>query len=422
VRAGAVLTAADGVAVETPADLDAVFAAAGGRPVRLTFRDGGGTVERTVEPRAQLQVGYVPGEDEAADYGFEHLLGLVPVMTVADAADAVTEQGRRAGLEAGDIFASIDSVEYPSLVEGIRRIRANKGRTIPVVVLRRVGGVLERVPLEVHVSGRGRIGFAPSDSAGVSNVLALPPLAMRADKSAAAAAPPTADLVTAPGMRLVAVAGEPVADFAEIRSSLQRATSEAAEAGTGAVVPVTLALSLVGGDSPALERDWSLSAGEVSALHGLAWTPPFTSALFEPREVELRASGPGEAISLGLSETRRVLVTTYVTFARLFERTVKIEHLKGPVGIAHIGTLLADRGFVWVLFFMAVISVNLAVINFLPLPIVDGGQFLMLVYEQVRGRPVPIPVQNAVTMAGLLLIVSLFLIVTFNDVRNLLGF
>jgi regulator of sigma E protease len=71
---------------------------------------------------------------------------------------------------------------------------------------------------------------------------------------------------------------------------------------------------------------------------------------------------------------------------------------------------------------MALISINLAVINFLPLPIVDGGQFLFLVYEQIRGRPVPIPFQNAVTMAGLVLIASMFLIVTYNDISNLFGF
>jgi regulator of sigma E protease len=115
------------------------------------------------------------------------------------------------------------------------------------------------------------------------------------------------------------------------------------------------------------------------------------------------------------------MMQTYLTFARLFQGTVKIEHLKGPVGIAHIGTRLADRGMIWLLFFMALISINLAVINFLPLPIVDGGQFIFLLIEQVRGRPVPIQVQNAATIAGLVLIGSLFLIVTFNDIMGLFG-
>lgn len=112
---------------------------------------------------------------------------------------------------------------------------------------------------------------------------------------------------------------------------------------------------------------------------------------------------------------------TYLTFLRLFQGTVRVQHLKGPVGIAHLGTQVAERGFVWVLFFLALVSVNLAVINFLPLPIVDGGQFLMLAYEGLRRKPVPIVFQNVATLAGLALIGAVFLIVTFHDIRALFG-
>ena len=115
------------------------------------------------------------------------------------------------------------------------------------------------------------------------------------------------------------------------------------------------------------------------------------------------------------------MLQTYVTFARLFDGTVKVEHLQGPVGIAHIGTVVASRGFIWLLFFLALISVNLAVVNFLPLPIVDGGQFLMILYEQLRGRPLPIKVQEIVTIAGIVLIGAMFLMVTFNDVKRVFG-
>lgn len=112
---------------------------------------------------------------------------------------------------------------------------------------------------------------------------------------------------------------------------------------------------------------------------------------------------------------------TYLTFARLFDGTVKVEHLKGPIGIAHVGTHIIDRGVVWLLFFLALLSVNLAVINFLPLPIVDGGQFLFLCYEAIRGKPAPVGVQNFTALAGMLLIGAMFLIVTFNDVLRLFG-
>jgi len=167
---------------------------------------------------------------------------------------------------------------------------------------------------------------------------------------------------------------------------------------------------------------WRLSRAEISALHSLGWTSPPIADLFEPEQVTLRASSPSGALRMGLAETRRVMLTTYVTFLRLWQGSVKVEHLKGPVGIAHLGTLVAGRGLMWLLFFLALISVNLAVINFLPLPIVDGGQFLFILWEAIRGRPVPIAVQSAATVAGLVLIGCVFLIVTYNDIKNLIGF
>jgi regulator of sigma E protease len=99
---------------------------------------------------------------------------------------------------------------------------------------------------------------------------------------------------------------------------------------------------------------------------------------------------------------------------------VKIEHLKGPIGIAHVGTLIAERGWIWLLFFMAALSINLAVVNFLPLPIVDGGHFVFLCYEAITGKPVSVAVQNAATIAGLVLIGSVFLITTYQDLMNLI--
>ena len=114
-------------------------------------------------------------------------------------------------------------------------------------------------------------------------------------------------------------------------------------------------------------------------------------------------------------------MSTYLTFERLFEGTVKVEHLKGPVGIAHMGTRIAEKGIPWLLFFMALISVNLAVINFLPLPIVDGGQFIFLILEQIRGKPVSVEVQNIATVLGLVLIGAVFVVVTFHDIAGLFG-
>ena len=87
----------------------------------------------------------------------------------------------------------------------------------------------------------------------------------------------------------------------------------------------------------------------------------------------------------------------------------------------HLGTRVADRGIMYLVFFLAMISVNLAVLNFLPLPIVDGGLFLFLIYEKFRGRPPSVAFQNAATLAGLMLLGGLFIVTSYNDLMRLLG-
>jgi regulator of sigma E protease len=75
----------------------------------------------------------------------------------------------------------------------------------------------------------------------------------------------------------------------------------------------------------------------------------------------------------------------------------------------------------YLVFFLGIISVNLAVINFLPIPIVDGGLFLFLVYEKLRGRPPSIAFQNTATIIGVTLIATVLLVVTWNDLVRLVG-
>ncbi|MHC4210411.1 MAG: site-2 protease family protein, partial [Planctomycetota bacterium] len=86
-----------------------------------------------------------------------------------------------------------------------------------------------------------------------------------------------------------------------------------------------------------------------------------------------------------------------------------------------IGTRFAGRGITYLVFFLGIISVNLAVINFLPIPIVDGGLFLFLIYEKLRGRPPSLAFQNAATIVGVTLIATVLLVVTWNDLVRLVG-
>ncbi|MFM8698535.1 MAG: site-2 protease family protein, partial [Phycisphaerales bacterium] len=136
----------------------------------------------------------------------------------------------------------------------------------------------------------------------------------------------------------------------------------------------------------------------------------------------LSADGsPLRAVAMGFEQTWKMVTLTYLTIDRLLRGTVGVEQLHGPVGIVHLGTRVADRGITYLVFFLAMISVNLAVLNFLPLPIVDGGLFLYLVYEKLTGKAPSVAFQNAATTVGLVLLGSVFLLTFYNDVARLVG-
>ena len=149
----------------------------------------------------------------------------------------------------------------------------------------------------------------------------------------------------------------------------------------------------------------------------MKWTLPLFFFAVE-REI-LQASNPVQAISYGLDETWRMLAMTYLTLDRVARGTVDAKNLKGPVGIVQIGTQVSKQGLPELLMFLAIISVNLAVLNFLPIPILDGGQFLFLLIEKLKGSPVSPAVQDFATLAGLVILGGIFLFVTFNDLTNL---
>jgi regulator of sigma E protease len=398
----------------------------GGKPVAAEFADDAGKhVTVSFTPRPQMMVDFAPRADGTM-MPVEHLLGITPVMSVAQPEVATKDDiAKKAGLEYGDLFARIGNTEYPNAAQGIAEVKAHRGDTVEMVVLRKGDdGALHEIKLpKVPVSRKGQVGFSVGRKSDQGLLVSLSPQ-LRHPGATDNFTPSAAKVILSPGTKILTVASTAVADMPQFRAALLSATQDAAARHEGATVKLTVQRPLNGSNwdkSPVESFDWPVSADDIAALHALAWQSPEISIPFEPESAIRVAKGPVEAVQMGLAETRRVMLTTYITFARLAEGTVKVEHLKGPVGIAHLGTLVADRGFIWLLFFMALISINLAVINFLPLPIVDGGQFLFLVYEQFRGKPVPPGFQNAVTMAGLVLIGCVFLVVTFNDIKNLLG-
>jgi regulator of sigma E protease len=424
-------------------DLRRAVSEAGGRSVEAVFahttpaghaqQDAGTQVRVELVPVVELQTSRLlrPGQASAGTSGertlgiVSHLAGLVPVMAVAEVAD----EGRASGLAPRDVFARIGDTEFPSQVQGLREIRAPGLSSITIDVLREVDGQLRRVALGKVPVRDGRVGFATTSTAAQADVPAALatlvtgwPTGQTLDRGGKPAEPPPgATLRVMPGSSLRSVDGVAVASYAQARAAL----AEAARAGRTSV-PLVLELprsdGSTGPNGPTTESlELALDEPDRQELLALGWEPPIPGDLFEPVQSLLKREGPIAAIGQGLHETKTMILQTYVTFVRLFQGSVKVEQLRGPVGIAHAGTIIAQRGWVWVLFFMAAVSINLAVVNFLPLPVVDGGHFVFLCYEWIVGRPVSVAFQNIATLAGLALIALLFVVTTFNDVTRLFG-
>jgi len=124
------------------------------------------------------------------------------------------------------------------------------------------------------------------------------------------------------------------------------------------------------------------------------------------------------ALRQGATETVGIAMLTYRFLGKLITGQVKPRYLSGPAGIVYVVTFKAREGLSELFSFVALITVNLAILNLLPLPILDGGQIVFLVIEKIMGRRLPVSVQIGVQYVGLFLLLGLMLLATSNDLRN----
>lgn len=129
--------------------------------------------------------------------------------------------------------------------------------------------------------------------------------------------------------------------------------------------------------------------------------------------------GPVDAIIAGMGETWRLTTLSLEMIGKLITGDVSVKNLSGPISIAQGAGASASYGLVYFLSFLALISVNLGVINLLPLPVLDGGHLLYYVIEFLTGKPVPEKVQEIGFRVGGALLMLLMTVAIVNDVTRL---
>ncbi|MBI5079438.1 RIP metalloprotease RseP [Candidatus Wolfebacteria bacterium] len=125
----------------------------------------------------------------------------------------------------------------------------------------------------------------------------------------------------------------------------------------------------------------------------------------------------------GLTASFNIIKATFAAFynliANVFVGKASLDAVTGPVGIVKIINQASDLGIVYLLQLLALISLNLAVLNILPFPAVDGGRLMFLIFEKIKGSPLPVKFERYANGLGMALLLLLMLIITIKDITRL---
>ncbi|MSR44878.1 MAG: PDZ domain-containing protein [Phycisphaerales bacterium] len=403
---GATLLSVQGRDAHSYDALDQASASSHGKPLATRWQfTPGGVVDIAVECAPTWQVLEYTEKPAAATIDYEPgLLGMSPLVRIGRVPTTSASNGI---LHEGDVVLRVGDVSGPRQMEFRLAVQSRAGSMIALRVLRG----MDEVACNAPVGRDGKLGLEVGYA--WETPLIARPFAVTGPPPGVATAISPHNLL--PLTRIESVDGHSIGnwiDLFRVTKGIANADSQNTHV-TFTVTPPT----------PFAQRETitvALDASTRGAISNLRWRPALGSEWFAPAEVVLTAGGdPLRAISMGFNETKKMVLLTYLTLDRLFRGTVGVAQLRGPVGIIHIGTRVADRGMTYLLFFLAMISVNLAVINFLPIPIADGGLMVFLLYEKLRGKPPSPSFQSGAMVAGLVLVGLLFAVTFYNDVMRL---
>ena len=168
-----------------------------------------------------------------------------------------------------------------------------------------------------------------------------------------------------------------------------------------------------------IDRNGKAEEVTLDAVPDTTWPVPMDGLFFKREEAEQKAGDLGEAMKFGVRRTIRAIKSTYQQLYGLIAGRISVKTMSGPITLARTSYIVAGEDWRILVLFCALISINLAVVNFLPIPVLDGGHMVFLIYEAVFRRPPPVGVQNALTILGLVCVMSLMLFTVGLDIWRL---
>ena len=196
------------------------------------------------------------------------------------------------------------------------------------------------------------------------------------------------------GDRVLSINGQPVSQWPDIRTRL-------ADAGTN---PVPFEI----------QRDKDKLTVTVTPVLNPETGQPFIGVVSSLKKVQLT---PWQAAVSSVTATKNIIKNMYASLYHMVTGKTKAE-LSGPVGVAKMAGQVAHKGFDMLLQFTAMLSLNLAIINLLPLPALDGGHFLILLIEAITGHKLGKTAMQNIQKVGVVMILAITIFATFKDLTR----
>jgi regulator of sigma E protease len=246
------------------------------------------------------------------------------------------------------------------------------------------------------------------DERNVVGQIGLSPRQLMPDAEVGSVSPdgPAARAGIRPGDRVLALDGEPVALWQDIPRLLQARADPSAE------VEVQIARGANRLDYR-IRPEPGEANGEQRWLLGIGGPPVNYDATLR--------FGPVDAIGASFKETWRLTEATFGMLWRMVNGSASLQNLSGPITIASYANTSAQLGLAWFLFFLAVLSLSLCIMNLLPIPILDGGHLLYYLIELIKGSPVSERMLAAGQYVGLAMLAGLMGLAFYNDILRLVS-
>lgn len=396
---GDAIVAIDGTPVNAYWELDGLLPKYAGQNVPVVVERGGQrvTVETSPPALANDASDELPPTSQAATQPSDTrkqemltILGMNSLMRIGSVSPKTT--AGKAGLQPGDIIVRYGTTDYPSYFELTQINKQSVDKPVAIQVLRD-GKPVDATVTPQQVGERSIIGIGPGPAQELPIVASVMPSS------------PAADAGIVKGAQLVAVDGTAVSNWSKVYALL------AAKQGSQA----KLTFKVKDSETAVTVNVPKDSLSPHDYLFGLAALGEMQPLLTAPVR-----GNPLKAIVWSVEDTRDWMLQSYQTLARIFEGRVSAKEVAGPVGIGQIAISFARKSPIDFVNFMAMLSAMLAVMNFLPWPALDGGHFVIVLIEKARGKPLSTKLMTGIQMAGIMVLLGVFLMVTFNDILRLI--